>query len=256
MPTIDAIINKVVSEHLCVPMGWISGVSGDTKFGVNSNVGTASAEDMWAGGGDYPGFPSGAAETVEVFSDDATDATAGTGARTVRLIGLDADFNEQTEDISLNGVTPVVTTKTWMRLSRGYILTAGSNENNAGTITARHSVTTANVFWIILPGDGQTLVACMTVPARRRMIIDSIFAGLDANTAASTANISIRSRELGGVFRMRRQHTASVGGPVDRTYKRGLILPEKTDVKLRVESVTANGTSLFGEFEYILHTSA
>lgn len=255
MPPIDAIITKVVGEHLAVPMGWISGVSGDTKFGINPNVDTAAAEDMWAGGGDYTGFPSGAAETVDVSSDNIADTAAGTGARTIRLFGLDANFLFQTEDITLNGLTLVTSIKTWSRLPRGRVLTAGSLENNAGTITAHHTTTTANVFFVILPGDGGTLVACTTVPANETMIIDSLFAGLSANTVASQAGISLRAREPGGVFIKMREHGASLGSPIDRTYKRGLTLPEKTDVKIRVESVSANNTSLFGEFDYVLHAA-
>lgn len=252
----DCLMVRTVSEAITIPRGLVQGYSNNTKFGANPDIDTAAAEDVWNGGGDYTGFPTGAAETVEAFSDDAADTSAGTGARTLRLVGLDANFVEQTVDVTLSGVTPVVTTETWARLSRMYVLTAGSGAENAGLITARHTTTTANVFAAMPAGDNQTLIAATTVPANKVMIIRRVAAQLGRNQASGAADISVRAREEGSVFRKRRQYTVAVGDGIDRHYEGGMVLPEKTDVKIRVEGVTANNTAITGEFEYYLADAA
>lgn len=59
------------------------------KVGRNPDVDAATApEGVWNGGGLYTGFNAVAAQTVTVVSSSANDAAAGTGMRSVRLIGL------------------------------------------------------------------------------------------------------------------------------------------------------------------------
>ena len=68
-----------------------------------------SSEDVWIGEGAYPGFIA-SASTTSIASDSADDAAAGTGARTVRVVGIvnnAGTWTETQEDVTLNGVTPV-----------------------------------------------------------------------------------------------------------------------------------------------------
>ncbi len=232
--------------------GLLAGVSVDTKFGINDDVDTAANEDVWNGGGDYTGFPDGAAETIEVFSSDAGDAAAGIGARTIRLVGLDENFVEQSEDVTLNGTTAVATTKSWCRMSRMFVLTAGSSATNLGTITARHTTTTANIFAAMPAGDDQTLICATTVPAGKTMMIRRIAAQFGRNTSSGSADVALRIREEGGVFRKRRKVTIGVGSEVDRHYEGAVMVPARSDVKMRVEGVTSNNSSITAEFEYFL----
>lgn len=63
---------------MAVAKGSVPGVSGACKFGYNPDVAT-SFETVWDVGGTYPYLS--AATTLDVVSDDAADAAAGT-ART------------------------------------------------------------------------------------------------------------------------------------------------------------------------------
>ncbi|MGI9451952.1 MAG: hypothetical protein ACR2QH_15120 [Geminicoccaceae bacterium] len=242
-----------LGDGLTIPIGLVPGYTSGDKFGINPDVDTGTTpEDVWSSGGTYTGFPDGAAETVEVFSDNAADTSAGTGARTIRLIGLDVDFNEQTEDVTLNGLTAVPTVNTWKRLSRAFILTAGSGGTNAGAITGRHTVTTANVFFSMPAGDGQTLVCCTTVPAGKTMLVKHAVMSIASNLASGAADLALRVREPGGVFRKRRQFTVNAGGSTEVTYLSGVLIPEKSDLKMTVEAVSANNTSIAAELEFYL----
>lgn len=113
------------------------------------------------------------AQSLEIVSSSANDTSAGSGAQTVTVTGLDANFAEQSVTVSMNGTTPVAITGTWMRVYRIRVTTSGTYasataSSHAGTITVRNSG--AGVTWGILYVDsgfgvGQSLIGAYTVPA-------------------------------------------------------------------------------------------
>ena len=75
-------------------------------------------------------------QTLSVVSASANDASGGTGARTVEIQGLDSNWNLLTETVTMNGLTPVVTTQEhFLRVFRARVVTAGSLQSNAAQIT-------------------------------------------------------------------------------------------------------------------------
>lgn len=166
--------------------------------GVNEDV-DAGTEDIWDGGGAYTGQPTGAAEAINIVSSNAADTAASTGQRTIRVEGLDANGTYTEETFTLNGTTPVVSSSTWLRVFRAFGLTAGSGGTNAGAITIKHNVTTANVFAVIKAGRSQAMVAAFTVPAGRTARITSwggqVY-GLSA-TAAGEGTLRLKIRPTG-----------------------------------------------------------
>ena len=90
--------------ELQVAKGQIVGASSVNKFGANSNVGTTE-ETIWTNGGNIT-WPA-AAFTAYIVSSDAADTSAGTGARTVTVSGLDADYKDKTVSVTLNGTSTV-----------------------------------------------------------------------------------------------------------------------------------------------------
>lgn len=78
-----------------------------------------------------------AAAAVDISSsstDDVGGETPGTGARTVRIFGLDANYNHVSEDLTLNGQTKVSGTQTFIRVFAAEVMTTGAGKANAGTI--------------------------------------------------------------------------------------------------------------------------
>lgn len=95
------------------------------KFGRNQDVDSSANETVWAAGGLYT-FASGA-EDLEILSDDANDTAAGTGARTVRIVGLDANYNEFIDTYTLNGTTAVaMNQRQYLRVHRCVVVSAGT----------------------------------------------------------------------------------------------------------------------------------
>jgi hypothetical protein len=119
-------------------------------------------EVIWETGGQYPWQST--AVTVDVVSDDANDDVAGTGARTLRIQGLDGSYNLAEETVDMDGTTTVTTTQTFLRVFRMSVETAGSSGNNEGTITVTYTGG-SDVAATITAGNGQTLMAVYTIPA-------------------------------------------------------------------------------------------
>ena len=148
--------------YLAVQQGKVPGYSMINKFGYNPSIGSGSFETIWETGDDYPWQSS--AVTVDVVSDDTNDDVAGTGARTLRIQGLDGSYNFAEETVDMDGTTTVTTTQTFLRVFRMSVETAGTSGNNEGTITATYTGG-ADVAATISPGNGQTLMCLYTIPA-------------------------------------------------------------------------------------------
>ena len=76
------------------------------KFGHNLDI-NSSYETLWSVGGNYSYLSS--ATTLKISSADANDDDGDTGARTVLVQGLDTNYNEIEETVTLNGQTAVNT---------------------------------------------------------------------------------------------------------------------------------------------------
>lgn len=236
-----------------IVLGNVPNNSALIKFGRNQDV-SSTGEDIWNGGGVYTGQPASyTPELVTVVSSSVDDAAAGTGARTVRIEGLKTSTSTvyETEDITLNGTTPVDSVDTWWRVNRAYVLTAGSGGANAGTLTCAAKVTTSNVFMVMPVGVNQTAIAAWTVPYGSQAIIKTIgFAG-GRTTGTTIANAGLFTRTQGGVYRRRHTLTAGNGVSAVRQFVTGLLCAAGDDIKMRVTSASANSGDFLGYFEIL-----
>jgi len=212
------------------------------KFGQNAVVGN-SMETIWLQGGLYSHPPS--ASTMTVSSSDVNDTSAGTGARTVLISGLDASYNEASETIILNGQTAVTTVNTYIRMNRAIVLTAGSGGVNAGIIYVGTGTVTSGVpanIYTTINGDGsnQTLQAFWTVPAGYTAYIyqTNISTGNSSNTPAVLKTVLV-ARPFGGVFNTKEVIVLTNGNHL-QDYSFPIKLTEKTDVEFRAESSSAS----------------
>ena len=103
-------------------------------------VGTADQEISALNVVGFGNWPS-TGGVVSVVSDNAADAAAGTGARSIIVRGLlKTTWAEDTETVVPNGVNPVTTTKEFIRINELEVVTSGlvgtTIKSNVGTITA------------------------------------------------------------------------------------------------------------------------
>ena len=128
--------------ELQVSRGQISWHETVFQFGINNAVGT-SFETIWTASSVYSYLA--AASVLKISSGSADDASAGTGARTIRINGLDANYAEISETVILNGQTAVNTVNSYLRVSSLIVLTAGSGGVNAGILYAGTGTVTSGV---------------------------------------------------------------------------------------------------------------
>ena len=210
------------------------------KFGNNTAVGD-SLETVWAEGGLYSYLA--AATVLKVSSSSTDDTSAGTGARTVQLYGLDADYNEINELVTLNGQTAVNTTQSFLRINRMIVRSAGSGGANAGVIYAgTGTVTTgvpANVYASVngVTGANQSLMALWTVPAgyTAYMLQYDISNGTTSNTPA-VCKLVLAVRPYGEVFQSKDVKSLTTGMHVEETFALPVKIEEKSDIEVRALS--------------------
>jgi hypothetical protein len=148
--------------YLAIQQGKVPGYSMVNKFGYNSSIGSGAFETIWETGDNYPWQST--AVTVDVVSDNTNDDVAGTGARTLKIQGLDGSYNLAEETVDMDGTTTVTTTQTFLRVFRMSVETAGSTGNNEGTITVTYTGG-SDVAATVTAGNGQTLMTLYTIPA-------------------------------------------------------------------------------------------
>jgi hypothetical protein len=157
---------KTEDFALQVARGQIPGHSAISIFGYNPDVDTTE-ESIWPDGGTVP-HPT-LASVLKISSSSADDTSAGTGARTVTIVGLDGSYNQVSESITLNGQTAVNTTNSYLYVNGFYVASTGSGGANAGNINAGTGVVTAGVpavlYDIIATGYNNRTTAHYCVPA-------------------------------------------------------------------------------------------
>ena len=237
--------------ELQVARGQIMGHKTLFKFGINSDVGT-SVETVWAQGGTYA-YPA-SATVKKISSSSADDSSGGTGARTIAIFGLDANYNEISESVLLDGQTAVNTGNSYLRISRIYVTTAGSGATAAGTIYAGTGTVTsgvpATIYGMIALTANQTQMAFWTVPAGYTLYLMGVFFTSANSTANASTNFQLIQRPLGGVFRIQSSARTSGNGDFVFDLHTPLAFTEKTDIEIR--AVASAGTSnVSAEFEGI-----
>lgn len=239
---------KMEDRFLAIAEGNVTGHSVMLKFGRNPDIDGAIEETIWEGGGIYP-FQS-TAQSLEVLSSDADDNSTGTGARTITLIGLDSNYAELTQVITLNGNNAVAITGTWLRVHRCSVTTAGTSGVNEGTITIRIAGGGTTLL-IIGPSNGQTLMAVYTIPAGKTGYMLSYYASANSTPTAPSIDVKLFTRPGGGVINLKHQQALSAGASINHKFQVPFKIAEKTDIYLNATS-NVNNTDVCAGFDLIL----
>lgn len=227
-----------MSYSVAVARGNISG----TQFhaiGRNGDIDNAR-EDLWESGGTYV-FPASGIQ-MQVVSSSANDdgSPAGTGARTVDIHYLDANYEPVEETVTLNGVTPVTTTATnILRIQDFHVKTIGSGLVAAGDISLQ-AVGGGVTYSTIPAGNNRCRQAIWTVPADKTAFVTSMWGG---NSSASAhwcewmlrATCDWDGEYLAGIFNHKTGFVVQDSG-LFVSCEPPIKLPAKTDVKITVIS--------------------
>jgi len=228
------------------------------KYGYNPNIINVD-ETIWDGGGIYA-YPAAAA-IMYVSSSSANDTSAGTGARTVLVSGLDANYNEVEETVTLNGQTQVATTTEFLRVFRSYVETAGSGGTNAGDIYigtsgASSGVPTGAYYAKITASEAQTLMAVYTVPAGKTLYISQGIATHGTGTSGGVyMTIRFMVKPSGGVMRTQVKIDVTESEIIYPFYY-PIIVTEKSDIEVRAICNKNQANAVSASFDGVLVDNA
>lgn len=249
----DSLLTRGISEELTIASGLLIGYSIVNKFGLNPDIDMAGNEDIWGGDGFYTGFPNSSVtpEILRIVSTSTADTLAGTGARIIRVTGLDANYNIQSENINLNGTGVANSVNTYRRVHTAQIISVGSGGVNAGAITVSYNTTTTTVFLIMSIGRNQTNCSAYTVPAGYTAYMRKIQSacGTSSNVALDG---NIWTRSFDGVFRSRRPFYISDTSSLNDTIYGGLAFTEKSDIIIRINTCSGTNVPVNAGYDLVL----
>lgn len=244
-----SVLNMRVANdiELDTSRGQVGGRTVVHKFGYNPSVAASSTEAVTFTGA--INFPT-AATTVRIKSGgNANDTAAGTGARSVTVVGLDSDFNTASETLETAGASASSATSTsFWRVFRAYVETAGAYAGlatgaNAGNITIENSAGGTDII-TIAAGAGQTQYSGYTVPDGYTAYLASITAEVSSSKSATVALYQRQSADtVSAPYSSKRlvDTFPDVLGHVDRMFRAMPAFPGKTD--LWAEASTGSGST-------------
>lgn len=230
--------------ELQVARGQITMHSNFCQFGINTNV-AQSAETVWIGSSVYS-FPT-SASVIKVSSSSADDvATTGTGAWTVLIEGVDANYAAVSETITMNGQTAVNTTNSYLRINKILVLTAGTGNSSAGTIYAGTGTVNTGVPAVVVNQTGsasnESESAFYTIPAGYTGYIYRYTVSSGNSTADAYSTFQLRVRPFGGVFGTKSYLITPGSGLYECEAAIPNAFPEKCDIEVR--AFTSAGTAV------------
>ena len=225
--------------ELQVARGQIPGHSALHKFGAVPEMSVNTTGTVWDI--DDTLYPWSAFSSASVLTVDR--ASASDAGKTIVIQGLDENYQEITENVTLTNATGNTTTRTFIRVYRSYMYNGSAA--NVGNIDIKVSAT---VVARISAGNSQTLMGVYTVPAGYSLYLTqgvmSVKSGADA-----TGNFFVR---YGGETAFRIAHTFEVASAeYFYAFHVPFALPEKSDVDIRA-SVRSNNARVTAAFDAYL----
>ena len=203
---VDANLALANSNPTLIARGLIDGASVIHKFGSAGDVGLSLVPISTAKTYKTPTIATALELVSDSVNDNGLSSPLGSGALIIRVFGI-TDWNaaETIEDVTLDGITPVALSNSFLRVYRMSMLTSGTYASDAApahssTITLRE--TGAGATWAeIIPtggfGEGQTEIAVYSLPAGKAGYIQHAEVFVEAN---KTANVLFFIREEADVI--------------------------------------------------------
>ena len=243
--------NKTEAFELQVARGQIRGHQIRHIFGYNPDLDSAAEETVWTAGGLYAHASS--PTIMKVSSTSTLDTSAGVGARTISILGINSTGNEVSETVTLNGQTAVNTTHTYTEIQSALVTSVGSATHNEGNISIGTGTVTGGVpaviYGHILATENASLMGHFTIPAGYTgyLISGSISSGTEGGGSYIIGRLKIRENGL--------IYTAAVttfnNGKIDYEFKYPIKVNAGACISATAKS-TANNEKVSSYFQLLL----
>ena len=222
------------------------------KRGSNRDIDTTTdPETIWPGAGviSYPTT----ARIHDVVSTNANDADGGSGIQQLTIEGLDINWDPITEVVLMNGVTPVPTTKAFLRINEVFV----SLGTGSGTITAT-AQTDATISAQFFGVQGKMLGLYYSVPRNHKAFLVQYYVNFDAPATVSDSyvewtlidvnnNVSDPTSHYIAIEKQHAYRSTPFFSP--RPF---IAIGAKHDIRLDITNVDDSNTVASGGFDLIL----
>lgn len=205
------------------------------KFGANPDV-DASYEIIWEVGGASITYPTTAAVA-------SINSASGNSGSEITIQGLDENFLEVSDTITLNGSGDGSTTQTFLRINRAFT----SNDN---AISSDVTITVGGNTLAKIDADHQQTLQCVyTVPADKKAFLTQLNGGVSEKEKNVEMRFYAKEHNGPGVFRTR-DFIAFQTSTFEKNYPVPLMFNSKTDIQLQAKC--AGNAIISGSFDLIL----
>lgn len=221
-----------------VAAGNVHGATAFNLYGVNP-ANTTAYDTVWGNSNAYTFVTSAIGSPTIVSSNAADDGDpVGTGARTVRITGVNASYAVVTEDVTLNGTGAVNLTGSYITINDITVLTVGSGGVPAGNLTLAGTGPVTHGY--VLAGQNKSTSAIYCVPANYSLLIYKIGVQFGTNSTGANQFKLAYSTNGGPVYNVGPLYKE----PYTETptpFEVPLHLPEKT--QFRVDALSASAVT-------------
>ena len=225
-----AYVAYLEDEKIKISRGMVKGASFIHKFGAVPSLATNTTGTVWDKNDTvYPWATWATAGIINVDSSSASDIN-----KSITVVGLDANYNQISETITLTTQTNNNSSNSFIRIFRVFV---SDGETNVGQISVQRDTTDVAV---ITAGYGQTLMAVYTVPAGYTGYLYKGTCSAQSG-ADGTGNMFVRyfgqsSFRIGHSFEV-----SGAGGQYVYDFSFPIPIPEKSDIDVRITTRSNNG---------------
>lgn len=225
------------AANVNIAAGLVDGYSGVHKYGAVYGTAVGTMSTVWTRADTtanalYDWTYSAGTITVE--------STSGSDTTDVTISGLDDNYAEVSETLTLTGTSPVSGTQTFSRVNRAFM--AGT-ATNVGDIHVKRGST---IVTEIAADMGQTLQCIYTIPAGKTGYLMNLSASASKN---QVVDLFLFQRPFGGAFRVQSTLSLNQSNEVLQ-FPVPLKLTEKTDIDLRAKG--SSNATISADFSIIL----
>ena len=189
--------HDIISYLVEVARGNVRGSSILGAYGELETAGAVTNHLIWpVAGTPALNVPPAPGVQMSLVSTSPQDGVGGTGIRSLRVHYLDGNLDPQSEEVVLDGTTPVLTQATDIRFIQCmHIETHGSNNAAVGNISASN----AGIIYSYIV---ETAVRCSSsarrVPRGKTLFIHALWGGSASGTAAASTTIRLFATHIEG----------------------------------------------------------
>ena len=248
------------SDGLSIARGDVTGTSYIHKFGAAPDFDSADLfVSVWDGAEDAQVWENMIYDYSSTADIDYIVAEDDTDTQDVEILGLDANYNEVTQTITLTGNTPSELSTYLIRVFR--MTNVGATDFadhvfcyvSGGTVTAGVPQVGADVRALVHADNNQTLMSLYTVPAGKTAYLRSFYAATAGAKKISGHTVKLLVRPFGQVFQLKHTTNIETTGTsnLHHEYVEPEVYGEKTDIEIRMDT-SADAAGVAAGFDIVL----